>query len=412
VVDDARTVRTIETDEEIIAYLRGMMTSFLAKRELPDGMVAFCRGYWELERTWIAVDGETQCGTARTFPSRLRLPGLSDVPVSCLTQVTVLPTHTRRGHLTRLMEAQLRAAIDAGEVASLLIAAEWPIYGRFGYGPAGEWASWEVDVAHAEVQGQPVGTCELVDMTAWDAAAEIVLAGQQTVTPGCIERPDWLRKRVSGLAPSPADEPDKTRVWLLHRAPSGQPDGVVIYDAKEKWDGMRPANTLKVADMAFVDPVAERELWRYLLDVDLVGPVTWDGSPASSVRHVLRNGRAARQVGRWDYLWARILDVPAALTTRSYAVADELVVEVADPSLDRGGRFRFETGSDGATCDPTAAAPDLTLPVSALSGAWLGGTDLRSLSADGSIDEHTAGATDRLAAVLGWHQTPWSHTDF
>ena len=68
-------------------------------------------------------------------PRRLRLPGGGDLPVSCLTQVTVLPTHTRRGHLTRLMRAQLEAAVEAGEAASLLIAAEWPIYGRFGYGP-------------------------------------------------------------------------------------------------------------------------------------------------------------------------------------------------------------------------------------------------------------------------------------
>jgi predicted acetyltransferase len=412
VVDEPRTVRTIETDEEIVAYLRGMMTSFLAKREVTDEWIAFCRGYWDLERTWIALDGDTQCGTSRTFPSRLRLPGLADVPVSCLTQVTVLPTHTRRGHLGRMMEVQLRAAIDAGEIASLLIAAEWPIYGRFGYGPIGEWAAWEIDVAHAVVQGQPVGSCELVDMTEWDAAAEAVLAAQQAVTPGCIERPDWLRRRTSGLEPAPVDEPDKTRVWVVHRSPSGRPDGVVLYGTKDHWDGMRPQNTLKVVDMAYADPIAERELWRYLLDVDLVATVTWDGDPGSIVRHVLRNGRGARQTGRWDYLWARILDVPAALGARSYAVSDDLVVEVADPMLERGGRFRLDTGADGASCEPTTASADVTLPMSALSGAWIGDTDLRMLGADGSIDEHTAGAVDRLAAVLRWHEIPWSHTDF
>jgi predicted acetyltransferase len=187
---------------------------------------------------------------------------------------------------------------------------------------------------------------------------------------------------------------------------------VVLYSAKDHWNGMRPDNTLKVADMAYADPVAERELWRYLLDVDLVGKVTWDGSPASVVRHVLRNGRAARQVGRWDYLWARILDVPAALCARSYSVTDRLVVEVVDPMLDLGGRFALETTAEGASCEPTTGSADVTLPIGALSGAWLGGTDLRWLAADGSIDEHTAGAVDRLAAVLGWHQTPWSHTDF
>ena len=61
------------------------------------------------------------------------------------------------------MRAQLDAAVEAGEVASVLVAAEWPIYGRFGYGPYSEWGEWEVDLAEAEVLGVPVGSCEIVE---------------------------------------------------------------------------------------------------------------------------------------------------------------------------------------------------------------------------------------------------------
>lgn len=406
------TVRNVETDDEVATYLRGMMTAFLAKREITPEAAAWYRERWDLSRTWIAFDSDTQCGTTRTFPSTLRLPGLASLPVSCLTQVTVLPTHTRRGHLARLMRAQLEAAVEAGEAASVLVAAEWPIYGRFGYGPYGEWVQWEVDVPHAEVLGMAVGSCEIVEPADLDVAAEAVLARQQADTSGCIERPRDLRLRASGVDPSPLDDTEKSRVWVVHRDDAGQPDGFAVYDVKDHWEGMRPQSTVKVQDMAFVDAVAERELWRYLLDLDLVTKVTWSGAPTSGVRHILANGRAARQTQRWDHIWARILDVPACLTARAYAAADGLVIEVVDPFMGRGGRFALDVDPDGSSCEPTTASASLTLPVAALGAAWMGGTDLRRLAAAGTIDEHAPGALDRLASTLRWHQTPWCATDF
>jgi predicted acetyltransferase len=412
VADAERTVRTVRTDEEIAEYLLGLSTAFLGKREVTPEWVEYSREQWDLDRTWMALDGDVQCGTTRTFGSRLRLPGLGDAPVSCLTQVTVLPTHTRRGHVTRLMRAQLESAVEAGEVASLLLAAEWPIYGRFGYGPATGWVEWQVDVHRAVVLGDPIGSCELVDAAGFDAAVGDVLARQQQNTPGCIERPEWLRRRLSGVAPSPIDETDKSRVWLLHRDPAGEPDGAVVYDAKERWEGMRPSSRVSVKDMTFADPVAERELWRYLLAIDLVAEVRWDGFPGSAVRHLLHDGRAARAAGAWDQLWARVLDVPGALQARAYAASDQLVVEVVDPFLGRGGRFALDAGPGGASCTATTRSASVTLPIAALGAAWLGGTDLRAAAAAGTVDEHEPGAVDRLAALLRWHQTPWSHTDF
>ena len=100
--DPDRTVRNVATDEEITVYLRGLLTAFLAKREVTEEWVTWFRERCDLSRTWAAFDGDTQCGSTRSFPSTVRLPGGGSVPVSCLTQVTVLPTHTRRGHLSRL----------------------------------------------------------------------------------------------------------------------------------------------------------------------------------------------------------------------------------------------------------------------------------------------------------------------
>jgi predicted acetyltransferase len=407
-----RTVRTISTDDELRAYFDSVTVGFLGKREATDESLAWARRHYDLDRTWAAFDDGKLCGSARTFPSGYRLPGGGDLPASCLTQVTVLPTHTRRGHLTRLMRAHLQAAIDAGEAVSLLIAAEWRIYGRFGYGPASDWTDWEVDTARAEVVGESVGTCEVATKEAYDEAAEIVLAGQQARTPGCIERDRGRRQMIDGVDPSPYFEWNKTAVWVVHRDEQGQPDGVVQYTTKEKWEGMSPCSLIEVQDMAYLDPVAERELWRYLTEVDLVTTVKADANPASVLRHVLADGRHVRAVGSWDHIWARILDVPRCLTSRSYLVADRLVLEVTDPFLGRGGRFALDAGPDGATCEPTAEPPEVTLPMGHLGAAWIGGTDLRALAAAGDVDEHTPGATDRLATLLKWHETPWCHTSF
>jgi predicted acetyltransferase len=412
VADRDRTVRTIDTDAELAAFLRGMMTAFLADRVVGDEHVTWAKGRFDLARTWAAFDGDVQCGSERTFPTTLRLPGLAEVPVSCLTNVTVLPTHTRRGHLGRLMRAQLDAAVETGEVASLLVAAEWPIYGRFGYGPATEYAAWGVDTLLAEVAAPAVGECELVEADAFDAATAEVLDRQHATTPGAIGRPDWLRQTISAVTDRPWEPADKTTTWVVHRDAAGRADGVVVYTVKEDWDGMRPSATASIRDLVVANPGAERELWRYLVEIDLVTKVTWNGDPSSVLRHAFVNGRAARQVGRWDHVWARILDVPACLTARSYDRTERLVLEVGDPFLDRGGRFVLDTGPGGASCEPTDEPADVVLPVAALGAAWLGGTDLRQVAAGGSVVEQADGAVERLAALLRWHRTPFCVTDF
>ena len=241
--DAERTVRTISTDEELFAFLQTTLTAFLVDRAVEAGHADWVRERFDLARTWAAFDDGVLCGTERTFPSGLRLPGLAEVPVSCLTNVTVLPTHTRRGHLNRLMRTQLEAAVDAGEVASLLVAAEWPIYGRYGYGPATEFVQWEVDTRFATVLGPPVGQSLLVDGAAFDPIAAEVLARQQERTSGAIGRPDWLRRATTGLEHRPWRSADKTTAWVVHRDADGRPDGVVTYSAKDHWDGMRPSTS-------------------------------------------------------------------------------------------------------------------------------------------------------------------------
>ena len=411
-------VRKVASDDDVRGALACLLTAFHEARDVTDDDVAWTAQRWDRDRGWIAIDADDDvvCGTTRTFASRLRLPGLSDVPVSCLTSVTVLPTHTRRGIVTEMMRAQLSHAVSVGEVASLLVAAEWPIYGRFGYGVMSEWVEWEVDTSLASFVEPPVGSVRLVDAATLEKDAAAVLARQQAVTPGSIERPPWFLAMTTGADARPWEKNEGMK-RVVHDDAHGDPDGYARYKPKERWDGMRPQTRLEVQELVAASPVAERELWRYLAGVDLVERVTWSGSPVSVLPFAMADGRAARQEGRWDHIWARILDVGACLSSRSYASPGRIVLEVVDSFMGRGGRFVLDVSVDGATCVPCAGgeSPDLTLGVAALSAAWLGGTDLRRAAAGGglwAVDEHRPGALASLAALLRWHETPYCSTDF
>src|SRR3954452_7096483 len=129
------------TESEAASFIDSMSTAFLDR---PDtaAVGAEVAVMWDLTRAWAAFDSARIVGTFRSWATELTVPGLGRVPAAAVTNVTVLPTHRRRGLLTALATAAHAADRERGEVASLLYAAEYPIYGRFGYGPATSTATW------------------------------------------------------------------------------------------------------------------------------------------------------------------------------------------------------------------------------------------------------------------------------
>ena len=127
---------------------------------------------------------------------------------------------------------------------------------------------------------------------------------------------------------------------------------------------------------------------------------------------LLENARAVRKAGWADFLWVRLLDVPAAMAARSYGTAGRLVLEVTDPLGFAAGRFALDASPEGATCVSTDERADLTIPVRTLGAAFLGGMRLSTLHAAGWLDEHTPGAVARGDAILAGGVAPWCNTWF
>lgn len=155
---DARLVMATEMD----GWVRQLGIGF--HFEVATGLGEYFLSTFDLERTYGSFDGDRVVGTLRSFATALTVPGDRGVRASALTSVTVAPTHRRQGRLTEMIALDLRASRERDEVASVLVASEYPIYGRFGYGPAVEMARYTVDSRTARFRSPVTGAVELTDL--------------------------------------------------------------------------------------------------------------------------------------------------------------------------------------------------------------------------------------------------------
>jgi predicted acetyltransferase len=402
------------TEDEVRPFVEVIRTTFMGDQDVSDEQVA-----WNLERMDLSrsigafLDGAI-CGTARSFPTELTVPGGATVPAGAVTAVTVLPTARRQGHLTRMMDVQLADCVERGETVAVLIAAEWPIYGRFGYGRATEAAQTRVDKTTVHFRDESrVGRIEFVSRDDLRKLAPDVFRAHRLAVHGSIDRDDRWWDYVTELAIRPGDTPSKTRARAVHRDGDGAVDGYAVWEPKEKWEHNRPDCTLEVSELVAASPVAYRELWRFLCDVDLVNTVVAELRPIDEpLQHLIHDGRAVRQAERSDHIWVRILDVPAALEARRYTGDGRVVLEIADDGLGRGGRFALEGGPDGAECSRTDTEPDLVVPVAALGAAYLGGTSFAVLRDTGWVDEQHDGAVKVADAMFATARAPFCNSFF
>jgi predicted acetyltransferase len=405
-------IRTVEPDE-LAAAIGVISTAFLERPDVP-AVVALMAETWDLARTWTAWDGARACGTFRSTGARLTVPGGATLPVAAVSAVTVLPTHRRRGILSAMAAKEHGAIVERGEAAGLLYASEYGIYGRFGYAPATHITDYAVVARATGVHGAATGSVELLAIDE-DAKAILkrVFEAWRSRRAGEITRTEGGWDFRLGLREDPWD--GRWKGWvLLHRDASGAPDGYARYRADPKWEHHAPAGELIVAELVALDAGAYAGLVRSLLGVDLVTKVRFESrAEREPLPWLLTNARAAMANETRDGLWVRLFDVPRALEARTYEHEASLVLEVVDGAV--GGRvlrLLLDAGPDGATCRPTDRSPDLTLPVAALGGAYLGGTRLRDITLATGVDEHRDRALAEADALLRTSDEPGCSTFF
>ncbi|MET7441672.1 GNAT family N-acetyltransferase [Streptomyces sp. NPDC004082] len=405
-------VRAI-TEADIPDWIRALNTGFLRSPAVSEREVADRGSYIVPERTLGAFDGGRCVATFRSFPQELTAVGGTAVPAHAITNVTVTPTHRRRGLLTRMMARDLTAAKERGDVVATLIAAEYPIYGRYGFGPATTAAEWTVDVPRTGLDPRwsgPAdgGRIDLVDGEDVRKAGPELHDRLRRVQPGAVSRDArWWQANTGALVldRAPWTEP----FYAVYRSASGEVEGMVSYESDDNWgDVKQPLNTASVNWLIAVTPAAERALWEYLCSIDWIARVkTGWRAPDDLLPHLLPDPRAARITTQADWLWVRILDVVRALEARTYAGTGSLVLEVTDRDGLSAGRYLLHAAPDGASCASTTRDAELTLDVRELASLWLGDESAVRLAALGRVREERAGAASLADALLRTSRRPW-----
>jgi len=399
--------------EELPAFLEALSTGFLERPDVAK-VAEELKPLWDLQRTLAAFDGDRICGTFRSWASELTVPGGARLPASAVTAVTVMPTHRRRGVLRSMMTAEKDAVNARGEAVGVLYASEYPIYGRFGYGPATRSATWTVDALGTGFHAPATGSLEVV--TPGQAAVEAmkgVFDAWRLQQTGEISRPGYRWEYDLGLRPT-AWGKDWKGFLVLHRDPSGTVDGYVRYRTEEKWEKRQPRNVVLVDELHALSDDAYRSLWRFLVEIDLVSTIKAEWRSSNErLPWLLTNARAAVASDVGEAVWVRLFDVPRALMARTYERAASIVLEVIDPALADGRvNLLLDASPDGTTCAPTDRGADLTVGVAALGAAYLGGSRLRDAVLAGGADEHRAGALSEADALLRTADEPWCSTFF
>jgi predicted acetyltransferase len=400
------------TEEEWPAYVKACETGFLVHGDEDD--IATWRTTAELDRTVAAFEADRIIGTAGAFSLEVTVPGPATMPMAGVTAVTVRATHRRKGVLSSMMRMQLDDVRERGEPLAGLYASESVIYGRFGYGLASSQVEIDIDTHRSAYRGpSPDGRVDLVDA---DAAAKVlpdVHDRARRTQPGDVTRSQawwdaWFKDREKER------DGGSARFYVVHESSPGQADGYVAYRSKSKWPDGLPESEIHIADMATTGGAAYVNLWRYLLDIDLVGRVTaWKRPEDEPLRWLLADPRRLKVKARTDELWVRLVDIPVCLTTRSYGVEDRLVIEVADGFLeDNSGRYALETGPDGSQCTRTDADPDISIGVAELGSIWMGGVTAAALAVAGRVQEHTPGALARADRLFNTSRAPYCRTMF
>ena len=390
-------------------------------------------------RVVTAWEGDEPVACAGAEGFRLTVPG-GEVAAGGLTLVGVKPTHRRRGILRALMRQQLDEYRARGEIVSVLWASEGAIYQRFGYGLATFSAGFEIDRSRTSFlrPSDPVGRMRIVGVDEASRLFPGIYEHVRTTVPGSLTR-DETMWRLGLLFDAPYLAGDQGPKFLAVHETGGVPDGYVIYRVKAGWDGRGPKSEVTVREVAGATPEVEIDVWRWVLDLDLVAKVSGDKLPP--VPPLLLALAEPRRLGvtLGDGLWLRLLDLPAALEARRYAASGILTLRVADDFCPwNRGTWRIEIGEPGPgpasagasrparvtfvgdlagdlAGDGAAAGPDeadIDLDVADLGAAYLGGVRFADLRAAGRIREMRPGSVALADAMFLPDRTPGCSTMF
>jgi predicted acetyltransferase len=149
---------------------------------------------------------------------------------------------------------------------------------------------------------------------------------------------------------------------------------------------------------------ATHAIWRYLFNIDWLARVKAIFLPVDHplLLSVAEPRRLNFQIR--EGIAVRLIDVGAALSARTYASDDAVVIDVADEFCPwNAGRWRVSRGG----VERTGADADLACAVNSLGSVYLGGFTFAQLARALRVTELREGAIPRADSLFRTDRAPW-----
>jgi predicted acetyltransferase len=353
------------------------------------------------ERVLGAFEGDAIVGGGGAYLFQTTVPGGIAVPTAGVMAVGVLPTHRRRGVLTKLMRSQLADAHERGEPLALLYASEGQIYSRFGYGLASIAGNIELPKEYARLwDDEPIGQARLLENEEeTHKLLPPIYDRIQAETVGMFTRTaDWWRARRLHKRPGSGGQQMRVAIDV-----DGGLEAYALYRLNFAARHMVTQTTLEINEALGTSPRALAAIWRYLLGIDWVARIDASWLPPDHplflwLREPRRMGFSAV-----EGLWVRLVDVGAALAARNLG-GPAIVLDVLDEFCP-WNQARWRVG-EGAV-DRTTAGADLRLGVSELGSVYLGGFTFDQLRRAERLEELKPGGVVRADELFRTARQPW-----
>ena len=420
---DAQGAPTPETE----AWMRAVGFGFHEAHPDAEGAARMASHFVEDQETFLgvylrdpfpgSVDETWPAGTFTWFRKQLTWGAGASIDTQAISAVTVRPTERRRGILRRMMTHALERGVAEGYAVASLTASEGTIYRRFGFGCAIRERAVTVRRERAlPLLAPTTGTVAIVTPE-WlaEGTGRAVFDRFHARTPGSMVRNAGTWPVVFGLRDG-EDKPAKDVRAAVHRPDdSDEVDGYVTWRMKEGRGGSD--TVLEVVDLVYATNAAYMSLWEFLLSIDLNDVVRYTRSRLDDpIVAALADNRAYDVEHEEDHVWLRVLDVPAVLASRPYAVDGSIVLAVIDAMGFAAGTYRLDVVDGQGTVTRTATddggEADLRLDVADLGAVLIGSVSPVTLAAVGLVRAVDPAAPALLRAMLTPATTPHGITYF
>lgn len=376
------------------------------------------------ELSTLVLDDAEIVGGCRSTSFDISLPGGRSVPALGLNGVGVYPTRQGRGAFREMMEEHLQMAKDRGAAASVLMASESQLYGRFGYG----WASSVCDLRLSLVSpdgrrlfAPDAPTHQQVELLSDLQTEETrkALGGVYNAVaaqrPGMVTRSEaWWQLVLYPGKPTWFGAGDQFCVVTADG--SGTVNGYALYALRGNGEPPYHSNDrleIRIQELMATSVAAELSLWQHLSTVPFAVSALWRFAPTDVlVRHHLNEPRVLEQLSFMDAYWLRALDVVSLLTARSYQTSGGLRFAVDDDLFpDQAGPWELTVDSTGTAAMAPSRDADITISPAQLGALSLGGATARDMQRAGLLSG-PGEAVAMLDYLLASPQQPYCPSKF